>query len=101
MPGYQLMLHPAAGQRLTLEALAAEVGLHPDLVERFVAHGLLPPVPGEPGALRFDVKEVRRLRTVCRLRDHLGINLPGIAVILDLLERIEALQRELANLRRG
>jgi DNA-binding transcriptional MerR regulator len=95
------MLHPAAGQRLTREALAAEVGLHPDLVERFIAYGLLSPVPGEQGARRFDVKEVRRLRAVCRLRNDLGVNLPGIAVILDLLERIEALKRELASLRRG
>jgi chaperone modulatory protein CbpM len=100
MPGHELMLHPAVGQCLTLEALAAAVGLHPDLVERFVAYGLLEPVSVEGQVRWFDVTAARRLRTVRRLREDLGINLPGIAVALDLLERIEALQRELAGLRR-
>ena len=39
--------------------------------------------------------------TFRRLREDLGINLPGVAAVMDLLERVEALQRELANLRRG
>jgi DNA-binding transcriptional MerR regulator len=101
MPGQSLMLHPAAGQRLTLEALADAADLHPGLVERFVAYGLLEPVSPRDKVLRFEVTAVRRLRTIRRLRDDLGINLPGIAVVLDLLERLEGLQRELAPLRRA
>lgn len=100
MSGHELMLHPAVGQRLTLTALAAAVDLDPDLVERFVAYGLLEPVSVEERMLWFDVRAVRQLRTIRRLREDLGINLSGIAVVLDLLERIEALQRELASRRR-
>jgi hypothetical protein len=33
------------------------------------------------------------------LRADLGVNLPGVAVILDLVDRLAALQRELARLR--
>jgi len=36
---------------------------------------------------------------ICRLRDHLGINVAGIAVILDLRDRLTALQRENAVFR--
>jgi DNA-binding transcriptional MerR regulator len=100
MAGTELMPHPDAGRRLTLEALADAAGCHPGLVERFVAYGLLGPVSGEGRVIWFDVRAVRRLRTIRRLREDLGINLPGIAAVLDLLERIDALQRELANLRR-
>ena len=99
MPGHELMLHPALDQRLTLEALADAADLHPDLVERFVAYGLLESVSVEERVRWFDVRAVGRLRKIQRLRDDLGINLQGIAVVLDLLERIEDLQRELANLR--
>src|SRR4051794_24432160 len=101
MPGRELMLHPAVGQRLTLEALAAAADLHSGLVEKFVVYGLLEPVTVEERVVWFDVRAVRRLRTIQRLRQDLGINLPGIAVVLDLLERVEALQRDRANLRRG
>ncbi len=99
MPAHELMLHPTLAQRLTLEALAAAVDLHPDLVERFVAYGLLEPLRSEERIRWFDVEAVRRLRTIRRLREDLGINLPGIAAVLDLLERLKAVQRELAHLR--
>lgn len=100
MPGRELMTHPAAQGRLTLEALAEAAGLHPELVERFVAYGLLEPITVEERAVWFDLIAVRRLRTIRRLREDLGINLPGVSVVLDLLGRIESLQRELAELRR-
>jgi hypothetical protein len=38
---------------------------------------------------------VPRLKMIGRLREQLGINVAGIAVILDLLERITALQNEI------
>lgn len=100
MPGRELMAHPAAQGRLTLEALAEAAGLHPGLVERFVAYGLLEPIAVEERVVWFDLIAVRRLRTIRRLREDLGINLPGVSVVLDLLGRIESLQRELAELRR-
>jgi DNA-binding transcriptional MerR regulator len=100
MSGRELMTHPAAQGRLTLEALAKAAGLHPELVERFVAYGLLEPITVEERVVWFDLIAVRRLRTIRRLREDLGINLPGVAVVLDLLGRIESLQRELAELRR-
>ncbi len=100
MPGRELMTHPAAQGRLTLEALADAAGLHPELVERFVAYGLLAPVAVEERVVWFDLVAVRRLRMIRRLREDLGINLAGVGVVLDLLGRIEGLQRELAELRR-
>lgn len=93
MPGRALILHPSAEGRMTLDALSAAAGLHPGLVDRFVEYGLLEPVDvGEP-VIRFDASALRRLCTICRLRDDLGINLAGIAVVLDLLARIEVLRR--------
>jgi DNA-binding transcriptional MerR regulator len=100
MPRKELMLHPAVQHRLTLEALAEAVGLHPGLVERFVAYGLLEPAAVTERVNWFDLTAVRRLRTIRRLREDLGINLAGIAVVLDLLGRIESLKYEPAG-RRG
>ena len=73
--------------------------MHPALVERFVEFGLIEPVEWEGATLLFDASAVPRLRMIGRLRESLGINLAGIAVILDLLDRLCALQRENETLR--
>jgi DNA-binding transcriptional MerR regulator len=74
--------------------------VHPALIEYFVEYGLLEPSARTGTQLLFDTACIARLRTIERLRRDLGANLAGIAVILDLLERLTALQRELEQWRR-
>jgi DNA-binding transcriptional MerR regulator len=91
---YQIVLCRQEHEQLTLETLAASAGLHPALVERFVEFGLLEPVEWVVAQLLFDVAAVPRLRLIERLRCDIGVNLAGIAVILDMLDRLRALQHE-------
>ena len=79
---------------LSLDALARHTGLHPELIERFIEFGLIQPAGRRNTVARFDPAMVARVRVICRLRESLGINLPGISVILDLLDRMRALQQE-------
>ena len=99
MAGHQLVLHTAAGRRVSLESLASAAQVHPRLVERYVDYGLLDPFRGEEPVPLFDSAAVWRLQKIRRLRADLGINLAGISVVFDLLDRIEQLQRELARYR--
>ena len=80
---------------LTLDELAQAAGLHPDLVESFVDFGLLAPMERDGPRPLFDVAAVLRVRAIQRLRRDLGVNLPGVAVILDLTDRLRAAQQEL------
>jgi len=86
-------------QELSLDALAARAGMHPTLVERFVQCGLIEPVERDGTAAFFDLSAVPRLRMIGRLRDTLGINVAGVAVVLGLLDRFSAVQRENEMLR--
>jgi chaperone modulatory protein CbpM len=43
---------------------------------------------------RFQGAEVRRARIALRLERDLGINVPGVALALELLEELEQLRRE-------
>lgn len=97
---YQIVLSSTDDQRFTLEELALHAAMHPAMVERLVEFGLVTPMRQE-GANLFDPSAVSRLRTIGRLRRTLGINLAGISVILDLVDKIRALQRENENLRNG
>jgi chaperone modulatory protein CbpM len=90
---YQLIvLHPPR-ELLRLEEVASRAGLHPEIVRRFVDLGLIQPADAPSAGLMFDPEAVRRIRVIQHLRCDLGINLQGIAVILDLLERLNATQR--------
>ena len=82
-------------QLLTIEELAHAARLHPDLVESFVDFGLLEPVGRDGPHLLFDTKAILRVRAIQRLRRDLGVNLSGIAIILDLTERLRTQQQEL------
>jgi chaperone modulatory protein CbpM len=78
---------------LTLDALARRANMHPDVVERYVELGLIHPCKGEDSIV-FEPSTVVRLGSVNRLRQILGINLAGIAVVLDLIDQICTLQDE-------
>jgi DNA-binding transcriptional MerR regulator len=96
---YDIVLRRREPQELTLDMLAARVGMHPALVQQFVEFGLIEPVEWQGARSLFDASAVPRLRMIGRLRESLGINLAGVAVILDLRDRFCALQRENETLR--
>ncbi len=83
-------------EQFTLESLATRAGVHPVRLESLMEHGLLE--AREPAGARslFDATSLDRLRVIERLRRDLGVNLAGIAVILEMRDRLTALQRELA-----
>ena len=95
---YEIVLYRTSDQALTLDELALHANMHPGLVERLVEFGLITPIRQE-GTDLFDPSAASRLRTIARLRSTLGINLAGISVILDLVDKLCALQRENENLR--
>jgi DNA-binding transcriptional MerR regulator len=87
-------------EQLTLEDLAACVGMPPARLAYFVEYGLLEPRARAGTQWLFDPDCIARLRMIERLRRDLGANLAGIAVILDLLDRLTTLQREVEQWRR-
>jgi DNA-binding transcriptional MerR regulator len=78
----------------TLETLAEHAGMHPAMVRRSVDYGLVQPSAREDATLFFEPSILPRLLKIRRLHESLGINFAGIAVILDLLDRIGVLQRQ-------
>ena len=91
---FEIVLCQRERDQLTLERLADSAEIHPGLVERFVACGLLEPVEWVGPVLLFDAAAVPRLQMIMRLRRDTGVNLAGIGMILDLLDRLRALERE-------
>lgn len=86
-----------AGRLLTLREVAEATGLHPELIERFINLALIEAFSVDP-ELGFEHSVVLRVNKIVRLRRDLGVNYSGIGLVLDLLDRIDALEREIARL---
>ena len=79
---------------LAIEEISLFVDIHPEYLKRFIVLGLIDPLIDRPEPL-FAPDVIPRIKKIERLRNDLGINLSGIGLILDLLERISQLEKEL------
>jgi len=97
----RLHIHSLTQEALyDLETLARLAAVHPTLVSKYIRLGLLDPVVGEGQGeheWRFDDSSLHILRRIQRLRSELGININGVAVVLELLRQISELQSGLAH----
>jgi len=85
---------------MTFDVVAETVGARRSLIARLVQKGLIETLDSgteEPMVPRRAVVQLRRMQ---RLRRDLGVNFAGAAIILDLVGRIEQLNRELAEMHR-
>jgi hypothetical protein len=80
--------------RLDLETTARRAGVHPELLVRFVDLGLVPATTDGAGRLWFTRSAPDRIHRVVRLHADLALNYAGVALVLDLLARIDALEGE-------
>jgi MerR HTH family regulatory protein len=85
-----LVVRTTVAESYTLEELAREAGVHPELVRRLVAMGVLD--PGSPDPELWPRATATRLARAIRLRRDLGLNYAGALLVAELLERIDELE---------
>ena len=89
-------------ERLSLEEFTVLSGLHPDLIRRLVALGLLEAHRDTAGALWISRSELAEVARVQRLRAGFALNYAAVGLVTDLLDRIAVLEAALrAAQRRG
>ena len=94
-PEQQAVLILDEAHEITLADLTRSCHVHAEWVMELIEEGVLEPVqPGGP-QWRFKATSVVRVEKARRLQRDLGVNLPGIALALQLLERIDALEARL------
>jgi len=89
----------ARAARLDLESFSVAAGLHPDLIRRLVALGLLDPASGPPGTLWFSPGQLAAVARIQRLRTGFALNYAAIGLVTDLLDRIAVLETALRRAR--
>ena len=79
---------PSLGQ----QEFARNCGLHPEMVRRLVALGLVPAVRDQDGALWFTPRAIAEVARLQRLRAALPLNWAALGLVADLLDRITELE---------
>jgi len=81
--------------RLDLPSFARAAGMHPELIRRLVALGLLEVERDPTGGLWFPPTELAAVARIQRLRDGLCLNYAALGVVMELLDRIAELESTL------
>ena len=87
-----------ADTQLTLAQLCRSCSVHADYVIELVDEGVIQPVGDEITQWYFPGLSIQRTRKAVRLQTDLGINLAGVAVILQLLEEVDSLRQRLKGM---
>ena len=74
-------------RRLSIDALARGSGVHPELLRRFVALGLLRADRDTDGRLWFPPSQLAAVARIERLRCGLSLNYAALGVVIELLDQ--------------
>jgi chaperone modulatory protein CbpM len=80
---------------LSVEELSRLCAVDKTYIVALVEEGVLSVIEIDASEWRFAGAALRRARIALRLQRDLEINLPGVALALELMEEIEQLRREL------
>ena len=83
--------------QLTIVELSRACNTSAQQIELWVVEGVLEPSGRTPDEWRFGGRSLTRMRLAMRLARDLDLNTPGVALTLDLLERIAALEARLGG----
>ena len=84
----------------SLGEICERCGVHADIVVEMVEYGIVTPAADQAPAERwqFSTDALLRMRRAQRLLSDLELNLPGLALILELLDQVDTLQHEVDSL---
>ncbi len=69
--------------------------LHPQTLRMYERLGLISPRRVKSKNRMYSESDIERLRQIQRLTQDMGVNLAGVEIILNLLDRIKQLQQEM------
>lgn len=78
---------------MTLTQMSLAYSVHADRIVEMVWEGVIDPEGHSREDWRFNVTQFRQIGIAVRLQRDLGVNLPGVALALQLLGEIQALRQ--------
>jgi MerR family transcriptional regulator/heat shock protein HspR len=80
-----------------ISAVAEMYGIHPQTLRLYEREGLLKPSRTEGNTRLYTDEDLERLEFILNLARDLGVNISGIAIILQMRERMEEMNRQMQS----
>src|SRR5213080_4492611 len=77
-----------------ISAVAEQYEIHPQTLRLYEREGLLKPSRSEGNTRLYTDDDLERLEVILKLTRDLGVNLAGVEIILNMREKMDAMQRE-------
>lgn len=78
----------------TISAVAELYDIHPQTLRLYEREGLLAPSRSVGNTRLYEDSDLERLEVILSLTRDLGVNLAGVEIILNMREKMDAMQRE-------
>jgi len=89
---------PGGGGRYYMISVVSKAyGIHPQTLRLYEREGLLKPSRTEGNTRLYTDEDLERLEFILNLARDLGVNIAGIAIILQMRERMEEMNRQMQS----
>src|SRR6201997_3939609 len=78
-----------------ISAVAEQYEIHPQTLRLYEREGLLTPSRSEGNTRLYTDDDLERLEVILKLTRELGVNLAGVEIILNMREKMEAMQKQI------
>jgi MerR family transcriptional regulator/heat shock protein HspR len=82
-----------------ISVVAKVLNIHPQTLRQYEREGLIEPSRTQGRMRLYSQRDIDRIKTILRLTRELGVNLAGVDIIMQLKEKIDAMQQEIDSLR--
>jgi MerR family transcriptional regulator/heat shock protein HspR len=82
-----------------ISVAARMVGMHAQSLRNYERMGLIQPGRSQGRVRLYSQSDIERLRNIQRMVQDLGVNLAGVDVIMNMRQRMQQMEREMALLR--
>ena len=80
-----------------ISAVAEQYEIHPQTLRLYEREGLLTPSRSEGNTRLYTHEDLERLEVILKLTRELGVNLAGVEIILNMREKMEAMQKQIES----
>jgi MerR family transcriptional regulator, heat shock protein HspR len=77
-----------------ISAVAQQYEVHPQTLRLYEREGLLKPSRSDGNTRLYTDEDLERLEVILKLTREFGVNLAGVEIILNMREKMEAMQRQ-------
>src|SRR5690348_18348130 len=80
-----------------ISAVAEQYAIHPQTLRLYEREGLLAPSRSDGNTRLYTDEDLERLEVILKLTRELGVNLAGVEIILNMREKMEAMQQQIRS----